>query len=359
MAPAERLTTRARREALRSVKRVCYAGLDSVTLRQEVRERTAAVVPVEAFALVAMDPETGLFSHACVDVPEDLGSTYMRDVYPRESSSFIDLAHSGVIASSENSMLLQHVLRMSGLEYGLHTVLCTEGELWGSWCMFREPTSRSFRDEDADFLRAISSHVGYGLRSAALVEEAARSAGTAATCGPGVIVIDGRYRIALRSGPSTAQLDDLRSVGADAELLPFAVMSLLAELRRQPHRWASNPGPELRAQGRSGQWYLLRAALTEPDALGDSAAVIVLEPAKPRPGKVELARLYRLTSRELDTLRLVLQGASTKRISALLGISSHTVRDHLARIYEKVGARGRTALLAKLFQDRPAGLTGI
>jgi DNA-binding CsgD family transcriptional regulator len=358
MAPAERLTTRARREAMRAVKRACYAGLDSVTLRQEVRERTADVIPAEAFALVAMDPDTGLFSHACVDVPEDLGNTYMRDVYPRESSSFIDLAHSGVIASSENSMLLQHVLRMSGLEYGLHAVLFTEGEIWGSWCMFREPTSRSFREEDADFLRAVSAHVGYGLRSAALIEEAARAPGTGATCAPGVIVVDGRYGLSLRSGPATAQLDDLRTIGTDADLLPYAVMSLLDELRRQPHRWAGTTGPELRAQGRSGQWYLLRAALTEPDTLGDSAAVIVLEPAKARPGTVELAARYRLTPREWDTLRLVLKGESTKRIGALLGISPHTVRDHLARVYAKVGARGRTALLAKLFQDRPADITG-
>jgi DNA-binding CsgD family transcriptional regulator len=358
MSPAERLTTRAQREAMRSVKRVCYAGLDSVRLRQEVRQRTAEVLPSEAFALVTIDPDTGLFSHACVDIPEDLGVTYMREVYPREASGFIDLARTGTIVSNENSNLFQHVLRRSGLEHGLHAILCSDGEIWGSWCLFREPTSRSFRAEDADFLRAISPHIGYGLRSAALIEEAAASTGASVTCAPGVIVVDGKYRITLRSGPASAHLHDLRTVGAAADDLPYAVLSVLAELLRPTDCSGNTPGPEVRAQGRSGQWYLLRAALGEPDALGDVSAVIVLEPAAVRPGAVDLARRYRLTPREWDVLRLVLQGESTKRIGALLGISTHTVRDHLGKVYEKVGVRGRTALLAKLFQDRPAGMAG-
>jgi DNA-binding CsgD family transcriptional regulator len=357
MAPAERLTTRAQREAMRSVKRACYAGLDSVTLRREVRERTADVIPAEAFAFVVIDPDTGLFSHACVDVPDELGNTYMREVYPREASGFIDLAQSGIIACTENSILLQHVLRRSGLEHGLHSVLCSDGEIWGSWCLFRERTSRSFGDDDANFLRAISPHVGYGLRSAALIDEAACPTVAAAPLVPGVIVVDRKYRITLRSGPATAHLGDLRTVGAATDDLPYAVLSLLAGLRRPATGLGSTSAPEVRAQGRSGQWYLLRAALAEPDAMGDPAAVIVIEPVAARPGAVDLAGRYRLTPREWDALRLVLQGESTKRIGSLLGISSHTVRDHLRKVYEKVGVRGRAALLAKLFQDRPAAVT--
>jgi DNA-binding CsgD family transcriptional regulator len=329
-----------------------------MTLRQEVGQRAAAVVPAEAFALVAMDPDTGLFSHAWVDIPDGLGKAYMSEVYPREAAGFIELARSGTIASTENSSLLQHVLRTSGLEYGLHAVLCSDGEIWGSWCMFREPDSTFFGDKDTDFLRAVAPHVGYGLRSAALIEESGRADDGAVANAPGVVVVDRKYRITLRSGPVAAQLEDLGTIGNAADLLPYAVMSLLARLHGDPADGTGTPNPEVRAQGRSGQRYLLRAALAEPDAHGDSAAVIVVEPARLRPGAVELSQRYRLTPRERDVLRLVLRGESTKRIGALLGLSAHTVKDHLDRVYEKVGFRGRKALLAKLFSDRPPSMVG-
>lgn len=58
-------------------------------------------------------------------------------------------------------------------------------------------------------------------------------------------------------------------------------------------------------------------------------------------------RLVRLTPRELEVLRLVVNGMSSKRIAARLGISVKTVDVHRARAREKTGAE----TIAQLVRD--------
>jgi FixJ family two-component response regulator len=58
-----------------------------------------------------------------------------------------------------------------------------------------------------------------------------------------------------------------------------------------------------------------------------------------------LVRYRALTPRELDVLRLVVDGQSNKGISATLGISQKTVETHRARVMEKMAARSISALV--------------
>ncbi len=49
-----------------------------------------------------------------------------------------------------------------------------------------------------------------------------------------------------------------------------------------------------------------------------------------------------LTNREQDVLDLLAEGLSNRRIADRLGISAHTVKFHIASIYDKLDARTRT-----------------
>jgi DNA-binding NarL/FixJ family response regulator len=49
-----------------------------------------------------------------------------------------------------------------------------------------------------------------------------------------------------------------------------------------------------------------------------------------------------LTRRELSVLRLVAQGLGNKEIASELGISTHTVKYHLASLLAKMGVHSRT-----------------
>lgn len=53
------------------------------------------------------------------------------------------------------------------------------------------------------------------------------------------------------------------------------------------------------------------------------------------------SNLSRLTERELDVLRLIAQGMLNKEIAIQLYISEPTVKNHTAKIYEKLEVRNR------------------
>jgi DNA-binding CsgD family transcriptional regulator len=349
---AIRLTTRAERAAFSSVKRACYAGLDSLTLRQEVGRRAAAIIPSESYALMTTDPETGLFTHGWGErLSESFVHSYVTSVYPHEVDEFIDLARSGFTVSTENSDPFQDVLRSDGLEHALHAVLCVESGIYGSWCLFRESASHSFGEPETRFMRAIAPHVARGMRAAALTAAATSHTASTQVSTPGVVVLDARSRIVLRSGSAREQLADLADVGMLTETVPYALISLRARLGAAQPDSVGPLGAQLRAQGRSGRWYTLRASPAEPDPAGESATVVVIEPAAPRVTAPILSHMYGLTPREREVLVLVIRGESTKRIASQLSLSVYTVQDHLDHACEKVGVRGRKALLAKLFFD--------
>jgi DNA-binding NarL/FixJ family response regulator len=53
-----------------------------------------------------------------------------------------------------------------------------------------------------------------------------------------------------------------------------------------------------------------------------------------------------LSPREIEILQQVAYGASTKEVADTLGISFHTVKTHLERIFEKLGANDRAQAVA-------------
>jgi DNA-binding NarL/FixJ family response regulator len=57
-----------------------------------------------------------------------------------------------------------------------------------------------------------------------------------------------------------------------------------------------------------------------------------------------------LSARELQVLRLVATGATTKAIAAELVLSERTVDRHLHNIYAKLGVGTRTAAAASAFE---------
>jgi two-component system response regulator NreC len=57
-----------------------------------------------------------------------------------------------------------------------------------------------------------------------------------------------------------------------------------------------------------------------------------------------LRQADRLSSREIEVLRLVTAGRTAVETGRALGISAHTVRRHLSNMASKVGVRGRVAL---------------
>jgi DNA-binding CsgD family transcriptional regulator len=352
------VSTIAEQQAFQGIKRACYAGLDSPTLRAEIVRRIGRVVPSDASNFSTMDPDTGLIvdAHGCNLAPA-LVTEFLEGIYPDlEAVSGIDQARSGVVAEVGVPPELSGVLRSAGFRHGLRALFFNADALWGSWCVMRTAAAPPFSEREVRFIERVAPHVAEGLKSAALMELAASAeadygAGDVGAAA-GYLVLDARGGIVLQTPAAAASLHDLGSGEPDGAPLPLPVLSLRARLLRRSMTADAAPGDaRVRVRGRSGAWYALRAALSEPDAAGATSTIVCIEPLARREVAPLLFRLYGLSPREREVIVGVVRGEPTKRIAHRLGLSAYTVQDYLDRACEKVGVRGRKALVAKLFRD--------
>ena len=78
-------------------------------------------------------------------------------------------------------------------------------------------------------------------------------------------------------------------------------------------------------------------------ALGVFVGARLFGVARPTPaGNPQAQAALGVSERELEVLRELAAGHSTKEIARRLGVSPNTVKTHLARLYEKLGAARRT-----------------
>jgi len=87
----------------------------------------------------------------------------------------------------------------------------------------------------------------------------------------------------------------------------------------------------------------------------DSPVAVVIEPAQSAEIAPIVVEAYGLTPREREVVRGIARGLSTPDIAAELFLSSHTVRDYIKSVFEKVGVSSRGELTAKLFAEHYSG----
>lgn len=95
--------------------------------------------------------------------------------------------------------------------------------------------------------------------------------------------------------------------------------------------------------------YLLKDAPTDELAAAVRAAAageVILGPSVQRRLVRRLSSPVTLSSRELEVLQLVAEGAGNDQIAARLFVSRATVKTHLAHVYQKLGVSSRTAAVA-------------
>jgi DNA-binding CsgD family transcriptional regulator len=349
------------------VHRLCYAGLDEESLLREVAKRTRRAVPLEGYCMHANDPSSGLITRAVLSGPgcQEVTRVALERVYfEDEVTPFGWMARRGLAALSlseatggklERALRYREVMVPLGFKHEVRGVFALDGELWGCISVLREPSSPDFDTREVAFFRRIAPHLAAGLRAAALRSEAL--AEPDGDNSPGVLVLDRAGRVVQHTGAAKRWLEDLGDLGPgwrDGEGLPPAVLSMTGALRRALGSGTDQEGssvPRLLIRARSGRWLVLHGAWTEPSSDRGSETMIVIEAAGPREVAWLKTSAYSLTKREREVVDLVVRGASTKQISRALYISEYTVQDHLSNIFEKVGERGRRALVKRLYLE--------
>ena len=65
-------------------------------------------------------------------------------------------------------------------------------------------------------------------------------------------------------------------------------------------------------------------------------------------------KIGRITRRQEELIASISEGLSNKEIAQRFGLSEHTVKAHLNRIYRKFGVTSRSKLMAQAMKGRPA-----
>jgi two-component system nitrate/nitrite response regulator NarL len=74
----------------------------------------------------------------------------------------------------------------------------------------------------------------------------------------------------------------------------------------------------------------------------------------PKPLKVEPSVERRMTKRERDVVRLAVEGLSNRGIARELGLTEHTVKNYLFRIFDKLGVSNRVELVLSCLRQEQA-----
>ena len=100
--------------------------------------------------------------------------------------------------------------------------------------------------------------------------------------------------------------------------------------------------------------------VTDVEHGAPDAVLVILRPTESGSGiRVQaFAASHGLSRREQEVLQLLSRGLTTAAMADELGISPHTVRDHLKHLYRKTGTKGRSELLGLISRASPVSTDG-
>jgi DNA-binding CsgD family transcriptional regulator len=352
------------------LKRLCYAGLDAPTLLRTVAARMRRIAPFDAYCAQTNDPVCGLLTQ--VLTTDTFGDKehrhYLEQIYfqaDRDEQRRMAQNRIPVVRLSdatdgrlERATRYRELTGPLGLGYETLAICAVGRKQWGGINFIRQRGRPDFDAREVALLRRLAPHIGAGLQAAAL--RALATAKPATESVPGVLVLDDCGRVAQHTQAAERYLRELDNLGPgwrDGHSLPAPVWIAVGALRRAltPETDRDlHSAARICVQTRAGAWLTLHGAQTLSDGGRQGETVVIIEPSQPR----ELAWLrtsaYGLSERERAVVDRVAQGASTKEIAGALCISEYTVQEHLSHIFDKVGVRGRQALIQRLFFDHLA-----
>ncbi len=221
------------------------------------------------------------------------------------------------------------------------------GEVWGSLGLYREPDRPLFDESELSFVRAVAPVLADGARRALLIGEAGDPEGPEA---PGLVVLTASWQPESVSPGVERWLRELPDGAWDRGRLPPCVLAVAGRAMATVGATGPDDPSEVavaRVLTRSGTWVVLHGVPLV--AGGSSRVAVIVEPAHPARISPLLMSAYRLTEREQELTRLVLQGYSTSEIAERLVISTHTVQQHLKSVFDKTGVRSRRDLVSTMF----------
>jgi DNA-binding CsgD family transcriptional regulator len=337
------------------VKRLCYRGMNSASLREAVGERLSRYLRADAFAFLALEPATGLPVHAVHDWPSDMCNAAQDRALlvspaadfgrrPRMQRRVHVVEQLAPAPSRGTDVYLAEVLRPFGFAHEVQMSCAAAGRIWGNLHLTRRDGRSAFSASAIALLEALVPHVTAGLRSAAGRDTLAASPGPAV----GMVLLGPGGGIELANAVA---LRLLREDASGSRLRRWVAIQTVASLLKRVVDGDEDVVPALDlVDNERGEVYRLRGErLRQAD--GRVRDLVLIEPGRLSDGAQLLSSLG-LTGREQEVALSVLRGLSTKEMAAALNLSPHTVQTHVRHVLEKLGVDSRRALASLLSGHR-------
>lgn len=345
-----------RQRAVDKIVRLSAEPKDLAGFWRECTEVVGTVVPYYwTPCWFTLDPASLLItSHFHQGLTEFPAEWLANEYYGDDLNNLADIArsHSGISTLHEaaggdpsNTPRWRFNQTMGGDQEMIARLRAPSGEVWGMLGLYRESGRALFDESEKQFIQSIAPHVAEGARRALLIGEAVDPVGLDA---PGLVILTTRWEIQSATPGVQRWLGELPDGDLDRGELPSAVLAVAGRALRKSENPDDASGITLsRVLSRNGTWVVLHGACLVDN--GATRIAVIVEPAHPARIYPLLVSAYRLTERERDVTRLVLQGASTSEIARDLVVSPHTVQQHLKSVFAKTGVHSRRDLVGKIF----------
>jgi DNA-binding CsgD family transcriptional regulator len=349
------------------LERLCRADLDAGGLLKALAERLRVAIPHRRLLLLRTDPNTVLPTDGVVEaLPPALCRPFWdNELLEEDYNKFVTLARSEPVAATlreatGGELTRSHRFRTVYRDLSVGDELrasfvARDGSCWGIVQLVRD-AGQTFTAAERDLLAGAAPVIASALRA----RFALGAPAVPVERGPAVVLLDQAGTVRSVTPEARRWLAELTG-GSHTGMAPLPEPVYTVAGRARAARAGRPAGPAC-AQLRTAKhgWLHLHATCLEDGsdlsggAPGEPAGLVavVLTPAQAPDLMPLLALGYRLTHREQQVLRFVARGMSTAEITQQLGISAHTVRDHIKALFAKVGVRSRAELVARIFAEQ-------
>jgi DNA-binding CsgD family transcriptional regulator len=333
------------------------------------------VMPFDGAVWLAVDPATGLPTAPTwtdaphVDSSDACQRAWELELLIEDVNLFRGLARADTPAAAlrmatgdrpKSSARYRELLRPTGLADELRGVLRTDGSPWAYLVLLREAARPAFNTLEVDLVASLSGPLAAAVRDHSRL--GSQPAGSESP-GPGLMLFGPGGELISVNDDALAWLEEIAwldhlpaNYQAEATFgvrLPLAVVGTLARARAIAQH-QDNRAARTRIHSKGGRWLVCHASCLRDASGMIRNTALVIEPAKASEIAPIIVQAYQLSAREQQIAGLISQGVATAEIASQLYLSTHTVRDHIKSIFEKVGVASRGELVATVFAEHYA-----
>ena len=308
------------------VERICREPLDARSLRERVLEALRRELPFDGHVWPLTDPVTGVGTSPHADVPMLAWPDLPRLVRNRYVDP--DGAWREQIAA----------LGVSG------TTSVELTDRFGAWGWLELWRCRgSFGGDETALLAALAGTLTQGVRASqarTFVEDAERLE----LAGPAVVLLGPGLDVVSQTSTAGAALRQLNPPGEEPiqDPIPAAAINVgAALLAAEAGRPVGPPWSRVHLGG--GCWVTLRA-----ERMTDDGIAVTIETSTPAERREVFALAHGLSPREREVLIQLCTGADSRTIARTLGLSEHTLNDHVRAVLAKTSSPTRQVLLSRI-----------